>query len=149
MEGYDFENRGEMQHVDGLGSGFRFCTLGEPLFDETGSVNPQVTFPDLAAHVFFCETGSPIPKRAEGKTPFIGTFRDRAVYLLYAPDSMGFPSEKAGNVLNLETLPRLPKPAKDFSGTRVVYGEGCTLDDDVLRAEGITFKQVPYQIEGI
>ena len=49
--------------------GFRFCTLGEPLFDADGNVSPAVTFPDLAAHVFFCETGSPVPRRADGSSP--------------------------------------------------------------------------------
>ena len=52
--------------------GFRFCTLGEPLFDETGNIRSHVTFSDLAAHVFFTETGEPIPQRATGKTPLIG-----------------------------------------------------------------------------
>ncbi|HEY2069024.1 MAG TPA: site-specific DNA-methyltransferase [Rhizomicrobium sp.] len=130
------------------GSGFRFCTLGEPLFDEQGSVDAAVTFPNLAAHIFFCETGSPIPKRAEGKTPFIGTFRGRAIYLLYAPDLMGIASEEAGNVLTADLLDRLPVPDEGFEGVRVVYAEGCTIPDDVLRERAVTFKQVPYQIEG-
>ena len=59
------------------GSGFRFCTLGEPLFDADGNVSPAVTYGALAAHVFFCETGSPIPRRADGSTPLIGTFQGR------------------------------------------------------------------------
>ena len=45
------------------GGGFRYCTLGEPLFDADGGISPAVSFPDLAAHVFFAETGQPIPKR--------------------------------------------------------------------------------------
>jgi hypothetical protein len=43
-----------------LGGGFRFCRLGVPLFDEYGDVAQDVTFPDLAAHIFFSETGVPI-----------------------------------------------------------------------------------------
>jgi len=130
-------------------AGFRFCTLGESLFDADGNVNAVVTFPDLAAHVFFCDTGSPIPKRADGLSPLIGTFQDRAIYLLFAPSSMGFPSDKAGNVLTASMLKVLPSPGPDFTGTRVVYGEGCTVPDDRLAAAGVTFRQVPYQIEGI
>src|SRR5258708_40267057 len=71
----------------GLGSGFRFCTLGEPLFDADGNVSPAVTFADLAAHVFFCETGSPLPRRADGTSPLIGTFQGRAIYLLHSADA--------------------------------------------------------------
>ena len=43
----------------------------------------EVRFPDLAAHVFFTETGSPIPARASGKTPLLGVHQDKAVYLLF------------------------------------------------------------------
>ena len=131
------------------GGGYRFCTLGEPLFDADGNVNAVVTFADLAAHVFFCDTGSPIPKRADGASSLIGTFQDRAIYLLFAPSSLGLPSAKAGNVLTAAMLRALPSPGPDFAGTRVVYGEGCTVPDDRLATAGVTFKQVPYQIEGI
>ncbi len=130
-------------------AGFRFCDLGEPLFDEDGNLNAVVTFADLAAHVFFCDTGSPIPKRVDGSSSLIGTFHDRAIYLLFAPSSLGLPSAKAGNVLTAAMLKTLPPPGTDFAGTRVVYGEGCTVPDDRLAAAGVTFKQVPYQIEGI
>ena len=55
--------------VEGQGGGFRYCNLGESLFDERGKIGEAVMFSDLAAHVFFTETGTPIPKRATGKTP--------------------------------------------------------------------------------
>ncbi|MGB8898962.1 MAG: DNA methyltransferase [Methylocella sp.] len=128
-------------------SGFRFCTLGEPLFDADGNVSPAVAYSDLAAHVFFCDTGSPIPQRADG--PCIGTFQGRAIYLLFAPSSLGFASPKAGNVLTAAVLDALPLPEPGFSGPRVIYAEGCTVPDDRLAAAGVTFRQVPYQIEGL
>jgi site-specific DNA-methyltransferase (adenine-specific)/adenine-specific DNA-methyltransferase len=148
IEGYTIQKQGgEVEDVAGLGGGFRYCTLDEALFDENGSVNPEVTFSDLAAHIFFCETGSPIPKRADGL--LIGTFRGRAIYLLYVADSVGFASEIAGNVLTLKTLESLPPPEGGFDGSCVVYAEGCTVPDETLRERGVTFKQVPYQIEGL
>jgi site-specific DNA-methyltransferase (adenine-specific)/adenine-specific DNA-methyltransferase len=130
-------------------NGFVFCKLGEPLFDSEGNVRNDVTFPDLAAHVFFCETGSPLPRRASGASPLIGTFQGRAVYLLYSADAIGVPSPNAGNVLTATLLDRLPLPENGFSGARVIYAEGCTVPDDRLLRLGVTFKQVPYQIEGI
>ena len=120
-------------------SGFRFCTLGEPLFDADGNVSPAVTYPDLAAHVFFCETGSPIPRRAEAATALIGTFQGRAIYLLH----------HAGNILSGDILDALPLPEPGFTGARIVYGEGCTVPDERLSRLGVTFKQIPYQIEGL
>lgn len=131
------------------GSGFRFCTLGEPLFDADGNVSPAVTYPDLAAHVFFCETGSPIPQRADGSSPLIGTFQGRAIYLLHSANAIGIASAKAGNVLTLSILESLPPPEPGFDGSRVVYGEGCTVPDERLARHGVTFKQIPYQIEGL
>jgi hypothetical protein len=131
------------------GSGFRFCTLGEPLFDADGNVSPAVTFPDLAAHVFFCETGSPIPRRADGSSPLIGTFQRRAIYLLHSADAIGVASANAGNVLTASVLGKLPPPKEGFDSARVVYAEGCTVPDDRLAKLGVTFKQIPYQIEGI
>ncbi len=133
----------------GRESGFRFCTLGESLFDAAGDVNSIVTFADLAAHVFFCDTGSPIPSRADGTTSLIGTFQGRTIYLLYSSASMGVPAARVGNVLTAGVLKALPSPGRDFIGTRVVYGEGCTVPDDRLASAGVVFRQVPYQIEGI
>jgi len=130
-------------------SGFRFCTLGEPLFDADGNVNGVVGFADLAAHVFFCDTGSPIPSKADGSSPLIGTFQNRAIYLLFSPASMGVPARKAGNVLTASVMRALPSPGRAFTGTRVVYGEGCTVPEDRLAAADVVFRQVPYQIEGI
>ncbi|MGA7383713.1 MAG: DNA methyltransferase [Methylocella sp.] len=135
------------QKAKGFGSGFRFCTLGEPLFDTDGNVGAAVNYSDLAAHVFFCDTGSPIPQRANG--PLIDTFQGRAIYLLFAPASMGFPKPKAGNVLTAAALDALPLPEPGFNGPRVVYAEGCTVPDDRLASAGVTFRQVPYQIEGL
>lgn len=150
IEGYEFEKkRGNLQAVEGLGSGFRFCTLGDPLFDADGNVNPSITYPDLAAHVFFCETGSPIPRRADGSSPLIGVFQGRAIYLLHAAHSPGVPSLQAGNVLTASVLENLPLPEVGFAGPRIVYAEGCTLPNERLSAEAITFKQIPYQIEGL
>ena len=46
-------------------------------------------------------------------------------------------------------LQSLPLPEPGFTGTRVVYAEGCTVPEDRLSRKGVTFKQIPYQIEGL
>ena len=69
--------------LQGLGGGFRYCKLGEACFDEHGRINPEVTFSNLARHVFFTETGEPIPKQAKPINPLIGISKGTAVYLLY------------------------------------------------------------------
>ena len=129
------------------GGGFRFCRLGNPLFDEFGDVAAEVTFPDLAAHIFFSETGVPIPQKA--KSEYLGVFQDRAVYLLFDPAHTETPREAAGNVLTPDRLDALPAPPETFEGQRVIYAEGCTVSKDRLNRAGAVFKQIPYQIDGV
>ena len=143
------EGRNEDKRVEGLGGGFRYCGLGEPLFDESGKICGTVRFSDLAAHVFFTETGTPIPKRATGKSPLLGEHNGKAIYLLFN-GIMGDKTAKGGNVLTHEILKALSEPARrseTAATTKVIYGEGCRLGDMRLKREGIVFKQVPYAIK--
>jgi hypothetical protein len=133
--------------VSGLGGGFRFCRLGTALFDEYGDVAQDVTFPDLAAHIFFSETGVPISARATCE--LLGVHQDRAVYLLFDSVHAETPRETAGNVLTPDRLAHLPDPPPGFEGQRVIYAEGCTVSAERLKAAGVLFKQIPYQVEGV
>lgn len=126
----------------GLGGGFRFCTLAQPLFDANGNIGKEVTFADLAAHVYFTETGEPIPKRANGKSPLIGVCRDTAYYLLFN-GVLGVKRPGGGNVLTAAVLGELPQ----HEGPRVIYGEGCRLGRARLEREQIVFKQLPYEVK--
>jgi hypothetical protein len=129
----------------GLGGGFRYCKLGNPLFDEAGNIAGEVRFPDLAAHVFFTETGSPIPKRADGRTPLLGVHQGNAVYLLFN-GVLGDRRPAGGNVLTHEVAHDLPAhPAG--KGPRVVYGEACRLGPKSLHHYGITFRQIPFELK--
>ena len=56
----------------GLGGGFQFAVLGDALFDERGNIRNTVRFPDLARHVYFVETGEPLPRERIPNTPLIG-----------------------------------------------------------------------------
>lgn len=134
------EGKGEV--VPALGGGFRYCKLGEPLFDEDGNIREGVRFPELAAHVFFTETGAPIPKRATGKTPLLGVHNGKAVYLLFN-GVMGDKRPDGGNVLTGPVLAELPA----HDGPRIIYGEGCRLGRARLKREGVVFRQIPYEIK--
>jgi len=147
INGYDKGGDPE-KPVEGLGGGFRYCHLGTPLFNEFGDIDEAVIFPDLAAHVFFSETGAPLPRKVDGSSSLIGQHKNKIVYLLFSPAEQGFPREAAGNVLTPDALAELPGMPAGFDGERVVYAEGCTVSSERLKAEGIIFKQIPYQIEG-
>jgi len=129
----------------GLGGGFRFCKLAAGLFDEAGNIAGEVTFSDLAAHVFFTETGVPIPQRAKPDCPLLGVYHGKAVYLLFN-GVLGDKRPAGGNVLTHAVAQDLPAhPAG--SGPRVVYGEACRLGPKSLEQYGITFRQVPFELK--
>ena len=127
--------------VKGLGGGFRFCELGEPLFDADGSINKAVTFKELAHHIFFIATGEPLPPATDFSTPLLGTSNNIAVYLLYN-GILGDNQEEGGNVLTRAVLSRLPQT----DGTKIVYGNGCLLGSSHLNRENIIFRQIPYEV---
>ncbi len=125
------------------GGGFRFYTLGEPVFDEEGTINPKVRFPALAAHVWFSETGQALGKKP--RRPFLG-IHDGVAYALLYNGILGDKRVNGGNVLIRSVLKLLREQAKGFDGPWVIYGEMSRLSADTLRAENITFKQTPYDI---
>ena len=123
--------------IEKLDGGFRFCELGKPLFDANGGIAKDVKFADFANHIFFSETGSPIPKRASGKTPFLGVFRGRAYYLLR--------NGARGGALTAAVLDALPMPPG--AAERVIFGENCRLSEARLKREKAVFRQIPYEIK--
>jgi DNA modification methylase len=130
------------EKVEGLGGGFRYCELGEPLFDENGKIRESVSFADLARHVYFTETGEPLPRGRVTKSPFLGECRGVGIYLLYN----GILDDKranGGNVLTRSVLAKLPK----FDGQKVIYCAGCLMGKDRLQAERIVVRQTPYEIK--
>jgi len=130
------------QIVSALGGGFRFCELGEPLFDEDGKIRETVNFGELARHVYFTETGEPLPRERVSKSPFLGACRGVGIYLLYN----GILNDKranGGNVLTRAVLAQLPP----FDGQKVIYCAGCLLGRDRLQAERIIVRQTPYEIK--
>jgi adenine-specific DNA-methyltransferase len=138
-EGY-LDSKGEK--VAGLGGSFRFCELGEPLFDEGGRIRESVRFADLARHVYFTEAGEPLPRERVSKSAFIGECRGVGIYLLYN-GILGDKSASGGNVLTRAVLAQLPS----FAGPKVIYCAGCLLGKDRLQAERILIRQTPYEIK--
>jgi adenine-specific DNA-methyltransferase len=128
--------------IAALGGGFRYCELGEPLFDERGNIRSSVGFADLARHVYFTETGEPLPVSATPNSPLLGNHNGLAVYLLYN-GILKDKSPRGGNVLTTSVLASLPV----HKGPKVIYGTACRIDRERLRREGISFKQLPYKLK--
>lgn len=121
------------------GSGFTFYDLGKPIFDEEGNINHGISFKDLAFHVWFSETKTPMQNYKY--SPLLGVYQDTAYYLLYN-GVLGDKRVNGGNVLTSKILELLPP----FDGPKVIYGESCRLSPERLKKENIIFKQTPYEI---
>jgi len=133
------------------GGGFRLVQLGEPVFTADGRIDPAVRFAALAAFVWQQATRTAYtPPELGGQsgaragTPQLGTHEGTAVLLLYN-GILGDRRPEGGNVLNLAVLQAL-KRSCPHDGPRLVYGEACTLGPARLAAEGIEFRQIPYEL---
>jgi len=123
------------------GGGFRFYRLGEPIFNDDGSIRQGITFAQLGAHVWFSETKTPLTGTTD--SPLLGTHDGTAYYLLYN----GILKDKSvggGNVLTSKILESLPA----HDGPKVIYGERCLFSQGRLKEMQITFKHTPYDIKG-
>ncbi len=141
--GYEINKQnGTSEKVEGLGGGFRYCKLGEPLFDRYGNVGEGVTFKQLAYHIFFSETGVPLKENSKLDTPLIGKYKGVAYYLLFN----GILDDKTvngGNVLTSKVLESLPK----YNGDKIIFGMASRLNTTRLKKEKIIFKQIPVEIK--
>ncbi|MCF7978140.1 MAG: site-specific DNA-methyltransferase [Chromatiaceae bacterium] len=120
------------------GGGFRFCRLGEPVFDGHGSIRPNVSFAELARWVWYRQTHQPLA--AIPDSPLLGVHQGTAYYLLFN-GILGDRRPDGGNVLTAPVLAALPP----YDGPRVVFGEACRLHESRLAALDVRFRQLPYQ----
>ena len=133
------------KQVQALGGGFRYCRLGARCFDEQGRINPEVRFADLARHVYFTETGEPLPRERVPNTPKIGVTPGGAgIFLLYN-GILKDKSADGGNVLTWPILESLPS----HKGPRIIYGTACRISPARRTRENVVFKQIPYGIRTI
>ena len=137
------------------GGGFGFYRLGEPVFDADGRIRAGIGFGALAAHVWFSETGTPLMVSLMGtvpasgtvpSSPFLGIHGDRGYALLYN-GVLGDRRPAGGNVLTTATLAAIRAASGGYAGPLTVYGEATGLGAARLAAEGIVFKQTPYDVK--
>ncbi|NBB75146.1 MAG: site-specific DNA-methyltransferase [Bacteroidetes bacterium] len=130
---------------EGLGTGFRYLTLGPAVKTTDVSVGEAITYDDLARHLHYAETGRPLSDDVTVCPPLVSTENGTALYLLYGAPS-GDGQAKASNVLTREMLDALPEPNGGDISTRIIYGEACRLSEDDLNERGIIFRQIPYDV---
>ncbi len=113
--------------------GFEFSKLAKPLFNEKGQINEACSYDELATYIYFTETQTNIDKKVL-KNPFVGESHGTSYYLIY--------TGKNKNDLTRGSLSKLK-----ITGQAVVYADRCLVDEELLKAKGIIFKQIPYEIK--
>ncbi len=123
----------------GLGGTFSYFRLGKEL-QKQGILDGRElpSYEALAGYVFFTATGEEFQPR-KMKPPFIGTSRDRDVFLIYEQDM-----EKLKDLaLNLELARAI---TKRNDRRKLVFAPTKYLDQDYLDRLGIEFCQLPFEI---
>jgi adenine-specific DNA-methyltransferase len=141
------------------GGGFRFFTLGEAIFDNERRIKENISFENLAAHIWFTETKTPINRHECRKHKKNATFlgiHDGTAYALLYNGILGDKCVSGGNVLTHATLNHIKhdielaekKEKKKIEYNQmVIYGEATRLTHVSLQFNNIIFKQTPYNIK--
>ena len=134
----------ESSKVAGLGGGFDYYTVGEPMFLGEDTLNEAVGLIAIRSYVAYSE-GIPADYQRTEKNPhtpyLLGLDSDTAWIFNYEPDS---PTS-----LDMDCLANLK-----FGGTTgakkpstvIVYADRCLLSPEFMTKHGIIFKKIPRDI---
>jgi adenine specific DNA methylase Mod len=130
--------------VQGLGGGFDYYTVGEPLFQPDDNLNEAVGGEAIRGYVAYSE-GIPAADRAAPDNPhspyLLGLNRETAWIFHYEPDR--------ATSLDMDFLSTLRfggGTGADKPGTVIIYADRCLLSQDFMRRHGIVFKKIPRDI---
>jgi adenine-specific DNA-methyltransferase len=126
---------------EGLGGSFSYFRLGKEFHKQAMLDGRELpSYQTLAGYVFFTATGEEFePKKLKAKEWFIGTSRERDVFLIYNPDV-----EKLKDMaLNLDQARRI---AGYSDRRKLVFAPTKYLDQEHLDYYRIDFCQLPFEI---
>lgn len=122
------------EKVEGLGGGFQYCELSEPLLDELGLLSEHVTYEMLSKHIYFTEFGTALNiDSISEENDFVGTFEDTELYIFMDKD---FDLEQFERITNSE--------AEEY----IIYVDTWSISEDLLKEHNITIKRIPSEIKG-
>jgi adenine-specific DNA-methyltransferase len=123
--------------VAGLGGGFRFQSLGAPLFDEFQYLNPAVGLAAIRDYVAYQE-GIPVEARTppeSARHPYwLGEANGQRVFFCYEPARV--------TALDLDLLAELVQSP----GPTLIYADQLALGEDFMRRHKLRFKKIPRDI---
>ena len=140
------------QRVEGLGGGFTYCTLGEPLdLDKLLSGESLPAFDALGEWLFHTATGGTLPARPKQAPPwYLGEAKDAHVWLVYQPDMAFLTSPDAA--LTLSRAKQLQAWGHDYDAKRgatkrhLVFAPAKYLSNRQLADHGIDYAPLPFAL---
>ena len=135
MNGYGTGNRA----VDGLGGGFDYYTIGDPLFTPDYLLNESVGIDAIRGYVAYTEGVQPEDQVLQDNpvSPYLlGRNADTAWFFYYVPDRP--------TALDMDFLSGIQ--IGDKPGTTIIYADRCLLSVDFMTRNGLIFKKIPRDI---
>lgn len=136
MSGYGEDNK----QVPGLGGGFDYYTIGEPIFYPDDTLNETVGIEVIRNYVAYSEgiPGEDQTPKANAYTPYLmGLNSDTAWIFYYEPNQ--------ATCLDLDFLDSLKFGAAKPE-TAIIYADKCLLTKEFMTKYGIIFKKIPRDI---
>ena len=135
--------------VAGLGGGFDYYTVGEPLFLPDKNLNESVGAEAIRAYVAYTES---IPSEQQADTnypvsPYALGVGQRCLWVFY------YEREQVTTLdmdflasLNIKALQSDGQVGQERPETFVIYADKCTLSPEFMAQHGIVFKRIPRDI---
>jgi len=123
------------ESVKGLGGGFQYCELTEPLLDEYGLLSEHITFEMLAKHIYFTEFGIALQQNQISKEDYYaGRFKNKDLFIFM---------EKNFSLHDLEKI--IQTEAEEY----IIFADTWSISFDMLSKHKITIKRLPLEIKGV
>lgn len=123
------------ERMEGLGGSFDYYELGEPLFNEDGTLNEAVGTDKIRAYVYYTETHQHLARQQDTAYPYLLDYHGGTGYFFYyEPDKV--------TTISYDILHIVPQKAEHY----VIYADVCTLSKAQLAKMNIVFKKIPRDI---
>ena len=123
------------ERMEGLGGSFDYYELGEPLFNEDGTLNEAVGADKIRAYVYYTETHQHLARQQDTGYPYLLDYHGGTGYFFYyEPDNV--------TTISYDILHIVPQKAEHY----VIYADVCTLSKAQLAKMNIVFKKIPRDI---
>ena len=136
INGYGQDNK----TVAGLGGGFDYYTIGEPLFLENDNLNEAVGVAAIRDYITYSE-GIPTHEQTTPDNPYnpyvLGLNREAAWIFFYETERV--------TTLDIEFLGTL-QFGKHKPVSVIIYADKCLLSPEFMRKHNIRFKKIPRDI---